>query len=393
MREILYDMIHNSMYGTIALIAGGCLLFYCALFLGAGIVWRCYYQKKDLSCLKRILMKGNKIRNIHYVIVGVALLICVVMFILFLFKDWRVEHQHFQYIQTHMAEQKSLDILFSNEIEIEINDNKELRKLHIAIGSPTAEITETEIEKRIEVFTGIYQAEIENANAGIESDFETEAGMQENKWNISGTKSNIFVKYLEEYYYWSKLFTKSRLPSDLYQSSRAARDMLEVGRFQCNDEELLEIAAEAVYRSELFLEYGSPNINTEDNPVMIEKKDVLLNNGKVFYQLYTEAETREELMLYRNDFIMNAYVCMLLAGDEVTEGDVQYAKVNYYIGNTGETMLSRVSNEALYEKIRKDASEHYKKALRGLDSRPDYYDKEHNMAENCRNGISTLDNS
>ena len=396
MREILYDMIHNSIWGIISLIAGGFLLLYCALFMGLRYIWTHYHQQYDLSKLKGILAKNEngEIRKIHSVIFVTALILCIVMFVLFLFKDWRAEHQDYNYIKTKMAEHKSLSILFLNEIQIELNENADMRKLHIAIGSPMTEITEKEIKNRIDIFKTIYHDGAKTSVTDINPASETEEDMQENGLQITGTKSELFMKYHDEYEKSSTLFTDKELPSDLYQMGRSARDMLEVGRSECDDEELLKIAAEAVYRSECFLGYDTPNVNTEENPVIIEAKDVLFNNGKVFYQLYLEAETREELKEYRNDFIVNAYVCMFLAGEEITENDTAYAKVNYYIGNTREKMLSEISIEdLLYKEIARDASEHYEIALISLKNRPDHYDKESNMKKNCQNGIQTLGNN
>lgn len=393
MREILYDMIHNSIWGIISLITGGFLLLYCALFIVLRYIWKHYHKKYDLSKIKRIHAKNEngEIRKIHFVIFVTALVLCIVMFVLFLFKDWRVEHQDYNYILTNMAEQKSLNILFLNEIQIELNENEDMRKLHIAIGSPMTEITEQEIKNRINIFKPIYQDGAKTSDTDINPDSETEEDTQETGLQITGTKSELFMKYYDEYEESSTLFADKELSSDLYQMGRAARDMLEIDRSECDDEELLKIAAEAVYSSECFLGYDTPNVNTEENPIIIEAKDVLFNNGKVFYQLYLEAETREELKEYRNDFIVNAYVCMFLAGEEINESNTEYAKVNYYIGNTREKMLSDISIEdSFYEGIIKDASEHYQIALNSLENRPDYYDKESNMKMNCQNGIRTL---
>lgn len=394
MREILCEMVHNSIWGTISLIAGGFTLLYCALFMGLRYIWNHYHKKYELSKLKRILAKNGAIRKVHFIIPMTAFVICVVTFVLFLFKDRRVEHQDYNYIQTEMAEQKSLDILFLNEIQIELNDNKDIRRLHISIGSPMTEITEKEIEKRTAIFAAIYQVEIKMPDQDIKLDSEAEEDILETGLKISGMKPEEFMKYQKEYEEWSTLFTNRGWSSDLYQMSRAARDMLEVGHSECNDEELLKIAAEAVYRSESFLEYGNWNINTKKNPVIIEPKDILFYNGKVFYQLYLEAGLRDELKEYRNDFIVNAYVCMFLAGEEFAENDTAYAKVNYYIGNIREKMLSEIPMEDLfYKEIIKDALEHYEIALSSLKNRPDYYDKEDNMEKNCHDGISTLNNN
>ena len=391
-QEILYDMVHNSIYGIIALITGVFPLLYYALFGGSYLIWKHYHKKYDLSRLKRILAKNWRIRKKIFFIAVISLVIGIVTFLLFLFKDFRVEHKRYNYIQTKMAEQKSVDILFLNEKQVELN--KCMQKLHITAESPITEITEDEIKNRTAIFTDIYQTETKTLDIDNMTDTETEDEGQEAKLKLNGEKSEIFSKYQDEYEDWSDSFASSDSPSELYQMSRTARDMLEVGRCECDNEELLKIAAEAVYRSECFLEYDDRNVNTEEKPIIIEAKDILFYNGKVFYQLYLEAENRKELKEYRNDFIVNAYVCMFLAGEEITENDTEYAKVNYYIGNTREKMLNEIPTEdVFYKENIKDGLVHYRIALNCLEKRPDYYEKESNMKKNCENGIETLKNS
>lgn len=406
MGEILYDMVHRSWYGTIALIVGGLPLLYYALFWGLVCFWKFYNKKYDLRRLKEFLARNWKIKTIFFRISVILWIICIVMFVLFLFKDWRVEHKKYNYIPTKMAEQKSLDVLFINEIQIDVDEirdlhetqtelkkNEIMQKLHAVAESPMTKITEEEIKNRIDIFAARYRVETKATDINIDLDIGTEEEIKiELKQNSK--KSETFLKYWEEYEDWSESFTNNDLSSDLYQMSRAARDMLEVGRLECDDEELLEIAAEAVYGSEIFLERGDWNVNTRDNPVIIETKDVLFHNGKVFYQLYSEAETREELKQYRNEFIVNAYVCMFLAGEIITENDIEYAKVNYYIGNIREKMMSAIPTEDLFYRDNiNEALCHYRIALDSLENRPDYYDKENNMKENCQAGINTLNNS
>lgn len=411
MWEILYDMVHNSIYGNISLITGAFPLLYYALFGGLYLIWKHYQEKYDLSRLKKFLAKNWSIRKRIFLIAVIAGGVSIVTFVLFLFKDFRVEHKRYNYIQTEMAEQKSVDILFLNEIQIELNEdensnenealnekqvelNKCMQKLHITAESPITEITDDEIQNRIAIFIDIYQAETKTSGIDSKTDTETEDEGQETKLKLNGEKSEKFSKYQDEYEDWSDSFASSGSPSELYQISRTARDMLEVGRNECDYEELLKIAAEAVYRSECFLECDNRNVNTEKEPVIIEAKDILFYNGKVFYQLYMEAENRKEIKEYRNDFIVNAYVCMFLAGKMITKNDDEYAKVNYYIGNTREKMLTEIPTEdEFYKENIKDGLVHYRIALDCLLKRPDYYDKESNMEKNCQDGINTLNGS
>jgi len=290
-----------------------------------------------------------------------------------------------------MAEQKKLEILFQDEVQIELNENEDMRKLHIETEALLTEITEEEIGERKDLFRGIYKAGTELSGTNVELDSETEKEMTELRTKVDGTKSSTLAEYQQEFEDRSILFENEGLPSDLYQSGRAARDMIEVGRSECNDEKLIRTAAEAVYRGERFLGYKNRNIHTKENPVIIEAEDMLFYNGKVFYQLYLEAETREELKDYKKDFIVNAYACMVLAEEAITEEDTMYAIVNYYIGNIGEKMSKEIPEEDFFhEEIAEGASEHYATALRCLENRADYYDKESNMQKNCRDGIATL---
>ena len=391
---MLYDLIHNSIWGTISLISGGFAVLYAVLYIGLGLYNYYYYRKSkcSLKILTKIYTKKDgKARKIHFVVWITDFLICIITFVLFLFMDFETVNQDYSYIRTSMAEQKKIEMLFEVEETVELNENEDMRKLHIEIDSPLMKITEEEIEDRIILFGGIYKVGTEIPNKNIKLDSKTAEQMQELRTKVNGMKSAAFSEYQEEFEAWSTLFENMNLPSDLYQSSRAARDMIEVGRSECDGEELLRTAAEAVYRGEIFLGYENRNINTEEVPVIIEADDMLFYNGKVFYQLYLEAETREELNVYKKEFIVNAYVCMVLAEKAITEEDAMYAMVNYYIGNIEELMLEEILEEdSFYGEIVQKALEHYRIALSCLENRPDYYDKEWNMQKNCQDGIVTL---
>ena len=92
-QEILYDMVHNSIYGIIALITGVFPLLYYALFGGSYLIWKHYHKKYDLSRLKRILAKNWRIRKKFFFIALISLVIGIVTFLLFLFKDFRVDYR------------------------------------------------------------------------------------------------------------------------------------------------------------------------------------------------------------------------------------------------------------------------------------------------------------
>lgn len=389
MRGMLYDMIHTGIYGTISLFACGFALLYYALLCGIAFFYNHFHKKFNLAGIKRFQEKNGNTRKIHLKIIFGFLALGAVMFVLFLFKEWKVKEQDYDYIRTEMGEEISLDSLFLDEPQVELEDDEDLRKLHIKMESPMTEITKIEIDKRVDVFSTVYQEPDTESRKSTET-----KEFQGNGLEINGVKSEEFRNYLNEYEEWNAAFADSGLSSDLYQSSRAARDMLEVGRSECSDDELLAIGAEAVYRSERFLEYGNWNVNTEEAPVIVERKDVLFLNSKVFYQLYQESEIRAELKMYSNEFLINAYVCMFLAEEVVSKEDVEYAEVNYYLGNIGEKMLGKVSKEdSFYKDTKEDSLKYYNEALSCLRNKPDYYDKESNMENNCRKGITTLKNS
>ncbi|MCM1253682.1 MAG: hypothetical protein NC321_12740 [Clostridium sp.] len=391
MRGMLYDMIH-SVWGMTALIAGGFTVSYCVFYIGLGLYycWNKCCRERTLRGLRNFLVKNKHVRKEHCIIINIFLGVCILAFVIFIFKDWRVESHKYNYIHTSMAEQKNLNTLFSDETQVRIEEKEYIGKLHIEL--PIVEITEERISMREAAFAEIYRGGTLQPNLNVKSDLMTEEDMQRIRLAVNEMRSITFEEYQTEYEAWCTLFENIGLPSDLYQSSRAARDMLEVGRLQCDDTELLEIAAEAVYRGEQFLSYENRNINTKDAPVIIEVKDMLFYNGKVFYQLYLETETREELKKYQKDFIVNAYVCMVLAEKMMTEEDIEYAKVNYYIGNIGEKMLNEILRDnSIYIQIANEAKAHYETALSSMEKRVDYYDKESNMEKNCYDGITTLD--
>lgn len=389
-REILYDMIHNSICGKGAL--GLCVSY--MLYLAVYCVFCLFYKKYDLRRWRKFFKKIAP-KKIHILIIGGLVIIFFIIFLLF---DWRVNHQEHGFIRNDLAEQKDLEVLFTNEPreENDVNEfaSKEyIKRLHISEENPMLEITKDNIEARYELFKNIYKIGEKKTGNGRKYNKRITNWLQKIRTEVTNQKSDTLEKYIEEYEKWNILFKYSGLSSDLYQSSRSAKDALVKWDYFTNEEGMLDIAGDAIYESECFLQYEDRDIHKEGESIIIGIKEIAFSNGKVYCQLYMKSQNQEELKKNDKELIVNAYVSMVYAAKEVFEEDIDYAKVNYYIGYICEKMLDEISNEAtLYMEIAKEALQHYEIASDSLKMYQGYYLQEYNMQKNIENGINRLEN-
>lgn len=393
MREILYDMTHNSIWGKIALIFSVSYVLYFVLYCIFSLFRKKNTKVRNWRKLGKIL-KITKPKDTHFFIIcGII----IISFIMFFICDWRVEHHEYDYIRTVLAEQTDLETLFTKELKEEHKNNefesKEyMEKLHISEENPMAEITEENIEDRRKLFENIYQTGKKESGNDKNYNNTVTSWLQEIRDEVTNKKSVTVEEYIEEYEKWDILFDHYGLSSDLYQSSRAAKDALVKWDSSVSEEEMLEIAGDAIYKSEHFLEYEDRNIHKEGESIIIGIKDIAFSNGKVYSQLYTKSQDEEEIKKYDKEFLVNAYVSMVYAEKNISEKDVDYAKINYYIGDICEKMLDEISNEdKFYIETAKEALEHYRIASESLKMNPSYYKKESNMQQNIENGINKLE--
>lgn len=393
MREILYDMTHNSIWGIIALTSSGLYILYFASYCILSLLRKKCYKLHNSGKLRRflIIIKPNDI--LFFIVCGVVI-ISLIMFFLF---DWRVERHKYDYIRTDLGKQTDLEILFKKEVYEEYEENvfesKEyMERLHISEENPMMEITKENIEDRKELFESIYQTgSTESGNGKVYNKIITSV-LQKIRNVVSNKKSVTLDEYIKEYEKWNLLYNYYGLSSDLYQSSRSAKDALVKWDSSASEEEMLEIAGDAIYKSEHFLEYEDRNIHKEGESIIIGIKDIAFSNGKVYSQLYTKFQEKEEMKKYDKELLVNAYVSMFYAEKNISEEDADYAKINYYIGDICEKMLDEISNEdEFYKETAKEALEHYTTASESLEMNAGYYNQELNMQQNIENGKNKLE--
>lgn len=389
---MLYDMVH-SVFGKITFCTAIICVAYVALYLILCFVHRLFCEIYDLSGLRKLLVKQGHVNVIHTYLLAGGISICVISYVVFLFKEWRVKSQEYEYETIDMAEQKEIEILFESEyaeVKDEPNFVEFMQKLHVSDADPMSEISMDKIEERRNVFVRIYQTGEEKSQIDESLDLQVRQTLERLQKEVTSKKATTIIEYEAEFKMWDNLYVLQKRPLYLYQSGRSAKDIVEKGHSHMELEALLRMSAEAVYRGESFLQYDDRNIATKEKPIVMEVQDIAFINGKIYYQLYEESKIRKELKAYDKEFLVNAYVCMLIAEENITEQEYDYAKINYYIGNLGQKMLFEISSESiLYTQIGKCSYDHYCVAL-DLITLSNQYNREDNMEKNIKKGIRTI---
>lgn len=299
--------------------------------------------------------------------------------------------REFTYLKTSLAEQTSLEVLFSPEETEDWQLSECFQKLHIEEKFLNMEITEEAVDFFMDVVEALYQNGHRTMLPAKEADEEERARLKKTRKQVTEFKAATEEEYKQEAEGWYDLYEYSGRSVDLYQSSRALKDALEVGANK-DFEAMLRIAADAVNRSERFLEFEDRNINTKENAIVKNAGDIALSNAKVYWQLARRSKIgNEEERAYTNAFLMLAYACAGQAEQQMDIGHRDYAKALYYKGNTGEQILKRISQESpLYQEMGEQVLRDYESALSCLISRPGYYNQEEAMEKNINNGIAKL---
>lgn len=321
----------------------------------------------------RILRKVLRTKKTHTCILGIMLIyICFSSLI-----NATTQKQGYKYIQTELASQKEVDVLFVQEIN---DDNKwknieSFSKLHVEEGFVNAEISQEMFNFYKGLFSQIYK---NGSKTKLDGKVEI------------GNYTTINYIYIQDANRWRALYDENEYPNCFYQWGRALNDAAMTIK-KLPFIETLEIAADAISIEEEFLSYYDRNING-DNPLIINAEDVALMNGKLYFHLAirAEAENSEEKG-YANCFLVEAYECIKQGQTQIDMQNDLYALLTYYLGNIGETILWKIhEDDDLYMIMGKKALENYKTSLILIENNPDFYRKEENMEKNIKEGISTL---
>lgn len=295
------------------------------------------------------------------------------------------------YLKTPLASQTPLDTLFVPEDSDGWKEEELFQKLHIMESDLDIEINSENIEHFMGIIEAVYQDGNREAEENIILSEEESKTLKAARRKVKNSEPHTAAEYESEAESWYMIYRYTNRPVALYHSSRCMRDFLETGLREPFDK-CFEIAAEAVYRLETFLEMGDRNINSEEEPIWIHANKGAFESGKTYLHLVRSAMAGDkEQQGFMNCFLMLAYACMRHAKNMMTEDNRDYVKVLYYIGNVGEKMTCRIPrNSVLYEQIKNEALQHYSEAQWYLDQKPGYYYEEESMRENIENGIETL---
>lgn len=212
--------------------------------------------------------------------------------------------------------------------------------------------------------------------------------LQEVLQEIGNEKAFGFINEFKNY---NRSYQESKNLGALYQSGRAIGDALEQNCFW-EWREALFLGSEAVKRTELFLSLKKQNRNRIRDERHISAKDIAFNNGKTYSNLAdiscVDSENGRE---YYRTFLILAYVHMLVCEMRINRENVDYAIVQYYLGNIGERILKNGNLEKTFESwMLKSSKEHYENALTAFEKGKKDYHREKNICKNIRNGLDTL---
>lgn len=366
----------NNIYNMLIIFIGGLLAYLIVLVILCLLNRTLYLHhcKKVVKILRKFL-KNRKMHKYNLIIWG----LCVVFFSsIDNFRSRVGEGQEYIYIQTELASQKEINILFSQEVadDDEWKESETLLKLHVEEGFVNTEISQGMLDYYEELFSGIYKN-------GTKKELGKGMDLIEVKTSI------VDNEYIKEANDWKSLFDTNKNSSCFYHYGRALNDAaMTINEISFMDR--LEIAAYAISVEEEFLSYYDRNIN-DDEPVIINVENISLMNGKLYLHLAICAGAGEEEKDYANCFLVEAYKCIEQGQHQIDMQNKMYALLTYYLGNIGEKMLWKISKEDdLYMLVGKNALENYQKALKLIEDDPNFYVKEENMEINLKNGISTL---
>lgn len=288
------------------------------------------------------------------------------------------------YIQTSLASQSEVSLLFSQEVKNNESDNKEselLAKLHIPESFINAKVSKNMFYYFDEKLSPIYKNGTKSKSVGTDmADYED--------------AEYIFIDndYIREANYWKNEYISNHQPPFLYQYGRALND----AAMTLDDlpfSSMIEITADAVSSVEKFLSYNSRNINTNMDMVIINVENISLMNGKLLLHVATIASSIEEGKSYENCLLVEAYVCVERGLNQIDEKNPQYALLAYYLGCIGERLLfqiNKIEDSVLYEEIGKKAIKSYEQSLEMIENNPNLYAMEIDMENRLKKSISTL---
>lgn len=291
---------------------------------------------------------------------------------------------NYTYLQTELASQKDIEILFAQELDKADQGRNEAEwqhRLHIPENFVGAEISPMMFDFFQERLASIY------VNGKIKEYKVLDLSDSENsEYNlVDNDYINEAMQYRESYLQTPNLATQ-------YQYGRALTDAgmtLDDLPFSLK----LEIMSDSVSILENFLSYDNRDVGDKNMPVIINTNYVALINGKLFLHNASIAAGSYEGESYANCLYVESFVCFELGLANTDSQDKYYALLSYYVGNAGEHIVNIIDKEKepdLYKIIGEKALARYEAALECIENATEYYVRENNLENNIRNGIDTL---
>lgn len=345
------------------------------------IIWKCNYRHNNLIAVMECI-----VRLIDYWMLKklfpLALLCLMVSEIVYRFMSGSADS--YTYLQTELATQKNIEILFVQEldkVDQEQDEAEQLHRLHIPENFVGAEITSTMYEFFQTRLSSIYvNGKVEEYKA---------LDLSESKSAKYNSVESVYIREAAQY---RESYLKAPGIANQYHYGRALNDAgmtLDDLSFSLK----FDIMSESVFALEDFLSYADRNVGDKNRSVIINTNYVALLNGKLFLHNAPLAAGSYDGEGYINCFYVEAYVCfeLGLAGTDLQ--DENYALLAYYVGNAGEHIIKRIDKDRepdLYKLIGDKVLARYEAALECIENAPELYNQEDYMGKNIRDGIATL---
>lgn len=365
------------------------LLFFCAVAIWADMRMNCLRDWPNRA--KRRKYSKEKHRPEYRLWYGVTKIIIPISLILSIcsigaYARFNVAADKYIYLKNELETQHSVNELF-NEESIEKNEEKQeeenqANSLYIPKKFIDAPITDEMVDYFEEILSSVY------VNGSLKS-YDIPPTIAQSGARYEHSKSGSIkeaVKFRDQY-------NNSPNQASLYQYGRS------MSEYQPSNEDPFETVFEVVSESfnslKAFLQYQNRNVNNSINPVVIDAYWVAFLEGKLFLRIGKFLAGDEKGAAFSNCLLVEAFVSFQIALDILDSMDTSntdYAKIAYYVGNAGETLLGRINRdeETLYNKIGFIALQGYEKARACYLTAPDYYEKESGIENHISAGIETL---
>lgn len=381
--KIIRSVIESKTFSALMKISGigllACLAAFVILcFLGFFFIPPRY--KCATRVFKNLFIRIKRVSKLYKYAVCLYVLCAAIAFWVNRFSLPEAGKQKTIYLQTELATQKEIELLFLQEFTDDDGwkESESLLKLHVEEGFINSAISKEMFDYYEELFSEIYKN-------GTKVELVKGADLKGEAKNYSSLEN----EYLKEADRWKSSYDLTQNSACLYQYGRALNDAAMTIRGVAFMD-MLEIAADAIFIEELFLSFNDRNINGNE-PIIMNVEDISFMNGKLYLHAAVSASAGGEEKEYENCLLVEAYTCIEQGLSQIDRQNDMYALLTYYLGNIGERMLWRIPKEdPLYQIIGNKVLKNYMEALELVEENPDFYVTEKNMQKNLKDGISTL---